>query len=472
VLLQVALFFLIFAMANYLGFNYYKRWDFSRDQKYTLSSHTKRVLSNLKKPVHLVIFFSGESDIAKDVGSLLREYAYASKKMVDVETIDPFFAPVRAREVATKYKLGSGENLVIIDYDGRKQFINAASMAEYEPAFSPQDKPRLKAFKGEEALTSALIKITEGNANKLYCLTGHGEAALDLDPTFSALKTYIERQNIKIEPLKLSDSEVIPPDAKVLFIPGPKADFSDRDLLALRSYWAGRGRVWVSLNPGSRTPKLCAFLSELGITANDDQVLRTVTLPGGVMTGILKEITGDFIPGSPITKRLGSVTASFQGGPTQSLSLDGERVKANAIKLQPLIRASKGYWGEVRYTETARVYFDPKEDHINPVVAAAAEKGAPIDDRFQVDSSRLIVVGNTTFLDNQWFTEADLDFVLSGINWLLAREELIGVAPKPVRNFSLSLTEAQLGSIFLLVMIVIPACAGVMGLVVWLKRRR
>jgi ABC-type uncharacterized transport system involved in gliding motility auxiliary subunit len=476
VFLQVVLFFLLFGIVNYLGFQHYKRWDFSRDQKYSLSSQTRRVVSNLKKPTHLIVFFSGGSDIAQDVTSLLKEYAFASKKMIDVEVVDPFMAMARAREVATQYKLRDNDNVVIIDYDGRSKFVNAASMAEYEPSFSPVDKPRLKAFKGEEALTSALIEISEENVNKIHTLLGHGETALDSDPSLDGLKSYIERQNIKIEPLKLSDVEAVPPDTKTLFIIAPKYDFSDTELLALRSYWEKRGRIWIFLNPGSDTPKLSAFLADLGITVHGDQVMRTMPLKlaSGMVTGILKEITGDFVPGSPITKRLGNVTASFQGGATQSLGLDAERVKASDIKLKPLIQASKGFWGEARYATAASsgVFFDPREDHINPVVAASAEKGGISEDRVRVDSSRLIVIGNASFITNSVLTEADLDFVLSGINWLLAREELIGIAPKPVRNLALSLTQAQISSIALWVMIAIPAFPIVFGTLVWLKRRR
>ena len=103
VLVQTLAFVLLFAIINYLGFNHYRRWDFSRDQKYTLSSQTKRVVSNLKKPVRLTVFFSGGSPIAQEVSSLLKEYAYASKKMIDVEVVDPFLSMSRAREIATQY---------------------------------------------------------------------------------------------------------------------------------------------------------------------------------------------------------------------------------------------------------------------------------------------------------------------------------------------------------------------------------
>ena len=476
VLLQSAIFVLLFGIANYLGFNHYKRWDFSRDQKYTLSAQTKRVLANLKKPVHLVVFFSGGSPVAQDAINLLQEYAYASKKMVDVEVVDPFRAVVRAREIAALYKLRENDNVVIIDYEGGKKFVSAADMAEFEPSLNLMDAPRLKVFKGESAITSALIEISEPGSNRVYSLLGHGETALDADPSLSGLKDYIERQNIKVDPLKLTDVEMIPPDAKALFIIAPKYDFSEPELAALRAYWGKRekpGRIFAFLEPNTPTPNLSAFLRELGVIVNDDRVLctRPIRLASGLFRGVLKEITGDFVAGSSITKRLTNVTAMFKGGVTQSLTLSAERGKEGDLKLQPLIQASKGFWGETRYTENA-VFFDPKEDHIDPVVAVSVEKDAPSDDRVRVDSSRLVVVGSSAFLSNDNITEADLDFVLNGLNWLLDREEIMGIAPKPAHNLSLNLTESQLHVMALLVMVAIPGCAGLLGIFVWFKRRR
>ena len=105
-------------------------------------------------------------------------------------------------------------------------------------------------------------------------------------------------------------------------------------------------------------------------------------------------------------------------------------------------------------------------------MAASAEKGALANDSVRVDSARLVVIGSSAFLSNDTLTEADLDFVLSSLNWLLDREEIIGIAPKPAHNLALNLTDSQMGSIGLLTMGAIPACAAALGFFLWLKRRR
>jgi len=147
--------------------------------------------------------------------------------------------------------------------------------------------------------------------------------------------------------------------------------------------------------------------------------------------------------------------------------------------LKPLIQASKGFWGETRYgaEDIAKgVYFDPKEDHINPIVAVSAEKGALVDAIVPINSARLLVVGSAAFLSNETLRDANananMDFVLNGLNWLLDREKIIGIAPKTVRNLSVNLADSQMSSIFLLVILGIPGTAAAIGIAVWLKRRR
>src|SRR6188472_2637625 len=89
VVVQIVLILFLAAMVNSLAFKHYKRWDFSRDQKYTLSDKTKRMLDSLKGKLRITVFFSPNTPITNDVQGLLTEYQYAAKGKIDVEQIDP-----------------------------------------------------------------------------------------------------------------------------------------------------------------------------------------------------------------------------------------------------------------------------------------------------------------------------------------------------------------------------------------------
>src|SRR5437868_13217255 len=107
VVLQIVLLLFLALMVNYLGFEHYRRWDFSRDKKYALSDKTKRVLDSLKKKLRITVFFSPNTPISPDVQNLLVEYQYAAKGKIDVEHIDPERSFSRAKELFDKYKVVS-----------------------------------------------------------------------------------------------------------------------------------------------------------------------------------------------------------------------------------------------------------------------------------------------------------------------------------------------------------------------------
>ena len=93
---------------------------------------TRRVLGSLKKDVRIYVFFSPNGkkspggDLFEDTEALLKEYEYAGKRRVHVETIDPYRNLSRTRELQDRYKFGPNDNLIILDYDGKQKNIPAA----------------------------------------------------------------------------------------------------------------------------------------------------------------------------------------------------------------------------------------------------------------------------------------------------------------------------------------------------------
>ncbi|SRR5579862_919778 len=467
VVLQVALLVFIIGMVNYLSFNHFKRWDFSRDKKYALSETTKSLLQHLKKPAKIFVFFSPNTEVYGDVVNLLKEVQYGAGKNVEIEYIDPFRNFTRARQLQDKYKFGANENVIIVDYDGRTKFVNASDIVDVDNSGAEYGQPpRVTAFKGEQGLASALLEVSEAAQNNVFYLTGQGEPDLAGDD-FSNAKTLIERQNIKLSALNLMNVDAAPKDAKAILVMHAKYDPSEREIKLLRDYWEKKGRVMILLDPASSTPKLAAFLQELGVKPNGDRVLKTVDL-GPLGKGVLRQVPGIFMAGSPVTKRLHDANALFLGD-TESLTLNTQAVEQAGVHLQPLIQAGEGFWGETNF-EGDDIFFDAKRDFAAPLtLAVSVEKGAVNDT--SVDSSRMLVVGNSDFLTGEGLTQVNLDFALSGLNWLLDRQELTGISPKVANLFTLNLTEAQTSRMLLIVVIIIPSVAALFGLLVIWRRR-
>ena len=491
VILQVALILFLAALANYGGFSHYRRWDLSRDKKYELSDKSKRFVESIKGKMRLTVFFGGGNPIGQDVQNLLTEYQYASKGKIDVENIDPERNLSRAKEVFDKYKVVSDESLIVVDYEGRNKTVKASEMAEIDPG-NPMisEGPKVAAFKGEQAVTSAMMDLVEGKKNTLGYVLGHKEppiadGAAKISPMLrpeegarspiSVMKTFIENENIKLQELNLFEMPAIPEDVKTLMIVGPQYDLSDREMQLLRDFWEKQGRILLLLDPTAKTPKLTAFLAELGVKVNDDRLMANVK------TGIqevarVRDVLARFNGDSPITKRLADVRAPFLGGASSIDVATQDPSHPSNLKVQPLAQAEKGYWGEMDYnsTDETALQFTAGRDHEAPLnIAVSVEKGGSNDERVQANSSRMVVVSSSGFIQDNALTQDQqgLDFISGSVNWLLSREQLIGIAPKVPTTLTFSLDDDAMRNLRWLILVLMPLVPAVVGVAVWWKRR-
>ena len=490
ILVQVALLLFLAIAANYLGFEHYKRWDLSRDQKYALSDKTKRFLETIKGKMRITVFFSANSPIGQDVQSLLTEYQYAAKEKIDIEHIDPDRNYSRAKALVDKYKVVSDESQIILDYDNRNKTVKASEMAEMDqgnPMFG--EPPKMVAFKGEQAITSAMIDLVEGKKNAVGYVLGHKEPPIadtppSLTPSMAAdqgarsplslVKTVIENENIKFQELNLFEVPEIPADLKTIVIIGPQYDLSDREMKLLRDFWDKQGRILLLLDPSAKTPKLLAFLNELGVKVNDDRLMAVVKTGIQEMARV-RDVIGRFLPESPITKKLADVRSIFVGG-TSSITLEQDRVRAANVRLQPLIQAEKGYWAEKDYnsTDEAKLQADAAANPDTPLFTGVSiEKGGSADERVQTNSARMVVVTNASFVQDTSITQDQqaLDFMSGSVNWLLSREQLIGIAPKVPKTLTFSLDDNAMRNMRWLILVLLPLIPAVLGFGVWWYRR-
>src|SRR6266699_3109308 len=476
VLAQIVLILFLTVAINSIAFKHYQRWDFSRDQKYALSDKTKRFLKGIKGKMRITFFFSPSTPITADVQNLLTEYQYAGKAKIDIEHVDPERNFSRAKELFDKYKVVTDESLLVLDYEGSNKTVKASEMADFDQSgMAFGEGPRVTAFKGEQAITSAMMDLVEGKKKILGYVTGHKEPSLsESSSPITVLKTFIENENIKFQELNLLDLDAIPADVKAVMIVGPQYDFSDREMKLLRDFWDKQGRVLLLLDPAWKTPKLRGFVNELGVKMNDDRLM--VFLRTGIQElALTRDVQAHFLGDSPITRRLADVRALILGG-TSSLTPEQDRVRAANIRVEPLIQAEKGYFAETDYNtdDQAKLQADAKQSSNVPLtIGAAVEKGGSADQRVQVNSPRLVVVSNATFVQDNAITQDQqgLDFISGSVNWLLSREQLIGIAPKISKPLTFTLNEDALRNLRWIVLIFMPLIPAVIGTVIWWQRR-
>ena len=469
VAVQILLVVALFIIVNYLSFRHYQRWDMTDDQVHSLSESTRKVLKSLREDVEITVAFVGGSEYSQKVDVLVEEYDRSREKRVNVQRVDPIRNPSDAEDLKNRLGVELDSNMVIITSGKNTRVVREDEMLVR--AKDEHGNIKVIGFRGEDALTSAILSVTEREQKKVYFLRGKGkEKQSKYGSIFGVFQDIGYKQNLDVQPLDLPSVSEFPEDTDAVILPGMIYDLSERELGALKDFWENRkGSLLIMVNPRSETPRLNGFLKELGVERQFDRVMWSKTSSVGVEKHF--DVNSYFLPGSPITLPMIGTTAAF-GGQTCSLQfpMKDDELLARGLQVTPLLRAADDYWGETHYLEETPIPDD--DDNRQPLfVAASVELGGVDDPALKVKSARMVVVGNDMVVDPNTFVGANYDFATASLNWMLDREQLIGVTPKIVEQYRPNITPQQETRLFLISCILLPGAMLALGLFVWSVRR-
>ncbi len=469
VALQVLLALALFAAVNRLNYYHYWRWDLSPSQDYTLSPATLKYLDSLTRDVQINIVFGRDSKVYGEVQSLLEEYHLHGRQRIKVRSIDPVRDIERAEQLKADTGLSLAQNGVLIRCGANKRFITEEELVVREKGTSTNKQ--IIEFRGEDAISSALISVVEGRVRRFYYVVGKGSrSGMGQSDSYNAAIDLGRQQNFEVIQVNLSEVSHIPTDTDGLLIMGARYDFSEREIVMLNNYWQSkRAGIYIMLDPGGETARLNAFLTANGLHPRGDRVLMAES----TSTGPKKEfsVLGEFTKEVPFIRHLTS-SAITLAGQTESLEIVAENtsLKEQSISVKPLILAAPRYWGERQFLEELPIA--DEEDTLPPIyVAASIERGAVGDETQRADSSRMVVVSNPTLLDKQTMLAVSRDFAAAGLNWLMNRESFIGIPAKSKHSYRIQLTNKQHELIFWITSITLPGIVLGFGFMVWASRR-
>ena len=460
-------------MVNWLSARRFTRADWTSTQIYSLSEKTENILSGLEDEIRVVVFMTPQTSMYDQVEELLERYKAASDK-ITVEHIDPEREPLKTTQLAEQFGVQVADTVVFI-YGDRTKYVTSDQMAEMDYSGMQYGQgPTMRAFKGEEQFTSAILSLVSPDVPKVYFVTGHGEAATVAagasDRGLRILEEALKRENMETADTTLLSGEV-PEDADVLAIVGPTRAFTEAEIDAIGAYLDGGGRLLVALDPliepaGTMRPtRLEAMLGERGIAVHDDLVVDpSRRLPFYDLSAVYLE---DF-PAHPITKGLEGFAVLF----TVSRSLVAEGDGAEV-----LVQTSDEGWGETNLGMLLRGEPVALDDADNPGPAAV---GVAVDNIAAATAAegeeettfRLVVFGDSDFLTDLDISNAgNAVLAANAFNWLAEREDLVGIPPRDVEQVSLFLSQQQMRNLLLLVLVVMPGAVIVAGILVWRRRR-
>jgi hypothetical protein len=471
VLIQVILCIAIFGGVNRLNYLYYSRFDLSPAQNFTLSEATLNYLGKLTRDVEIYMVFARDSKLYGEVQMLLEEYRLHGKQRVKLRSIDPLRDIERAENLKNRTGLSLAQNGVLIISGPNKRFITEDELAVRETGTSTNKQ--IIEFRGEDAVTSALVSVMEGRVRNFYFITGKGARSDGaVTEAITALHEIGQQLNFNVLTLNLSDVTALTTHADGIILLGCRYDLNERELRMLDDYWNGsRAGVLMLLDPSRSTNNLDRWLAELGVKPRGDRVIMALS----TSTGPKKEfsVQAEFARDVTFTKHLAN-SATTLAGQTESLELKGAddlMLKEKSIRVRPVMKAADHFWGETQFYDDLPVP-DENEDALPPIyVGASVERGATTDAGKSVDSSRMVVVSNPTLLDKTSMLAVNRDFVAASLNWIINRENQIGITSKPRKSYRIQLTPRQSEIIFWLTSVSMPALVLLIGLMVWAGRR-
>ncbi|HEY7215510.1 MAG TPA: GldG family protein [Thermoanaerobaculia bacterium] len=462
----------LLVMINYLGWKYYKRFDWTQSQLYSLSEKTLNVLKGLKQDVEFIVFLSPEQgEIYQPTTELLSRYGAASRR-VHVRIVDAAKKPVEAQQLVQRY--GVTTTGVVVTSGKDKRVIDSNDLAELDfRTMQTTGAPQMTGFKGEQLFTSAILQLSEGRKPKILFTTGHGEHALDDQSGrgLSGAQQLLGRDNFELEEWASLGKPAVPEGTDLLVIAGPTGSFVQPELDAFSAYLNDGGRMLVMLDPtlgpgaggGLAATGLEGWLARYGIKAGQNIVVDPSNpLPFFGPETIFAKDYGDH----PVTKALS------QAGAPVLLSVVRSVTPGNApgIKLTELVRTSPEGWGETDLANLNKVARDPR-DVAGPVgLAVVAESAATAPGKRPM---RLVAVGDSDFAANQLqqANEGNAVLLSNAFNWLVEREALLGIPPKKTEQVKLTLTRDEMRRIYLLAA-ALPILAVALGTAVFFRRRR
>jgi ABC-type uncharacterized transport system involved in gliding motility auxiliary subunit len=432
----------VVTVANVLADRYDKSYDATANKRYSLSDQTVKVVKGLKQDA-TITYFAQDSQFgtAKDKLDL---YANLSPK-VHVVYVDPDKKPLVATQAGFK-----NLNTAIVQIGANKNEAKSIS---------------------EEDLTGAIIRDLKNTARTVCFVTGSGEHQIDDAGRsgYSRLKDLIAKDDYQGKSIDLLQKAEVPGDCTVVVVAGPRGDYQQPEVDALKKYVEDGGRALILLDPplkvgreeiGDNEP-LTSLLGSWGVTPNKDLILDFN--PVGQLAGLGPQVAlVTRYDSHPIVNEMKGTATGFP------LSRSLATKNADKTTVEQLFDSSESSLSTTKLDSDRIDPSDPKNKK-GPLTIAAAGTYKTGKENSQ---GRFVVVGSSLWAANSFLPfNGNRDLALNTINWLSSDEDLISIRPKEPEDRKLTMTRAQVRWVGITSLLLIPLIVIGTGLSVWWRRR-
>lgn len=471
----------IVILLNWVGMRHFVRWHTDARDVSVLSLMTKEALKSLKQDINVVVLFESDMPLFMSINNLLKEYEVMTPH-IKVKNVDYTQDPQGAEGVKNKYRLQLPvvenetifRDLVIFETEGKPpRVIYEKEFSDFnvsDVAGGKEQKIKRIAFKGEMLFTAAIASLTENSKGRVaYFSTGHREHDLSDESATSGYSKFaeiLEQNYVETKKLNVWAEGPIPKDCSLLVIGGPRDPFLDHEVHKISDY-LNQGGCLLLLMPQKGNTKLEPLMKKWGVNVMSELVNDPLS---NWQNNI---IVTNFNVQSPISR---SLFKSQMFIPlSRVVSKDTHATQAaDAPQVTELFRSSKAGYLVQEKSENEFIPITPQKEPQEYSMAVSVEKGALQGVDSGKGTTRIVVTGNSQFLNNQWIDASygNRDFVVLAVNWLLDRKQLMGgVGPRAIMEYQLNLSQTQVNLLMWIMLVIVPGIVLGLGLIVWVHQR-
>ncbi len=426
---------------GYLTTRYDHVADWTFGGRASLSAESRAVLATLQGPVEIVSYANPQGDLRNTVANFMERYQRVKPNLA-LRFVDPQQDPAAMRELGITV-----DGALILHYQGREQRLDELS---------------------ERSLTNALERLARGGERIVAFVSGDGERRPN-DKGNADLGMFVaqlEGRGMRAVPLNFAQVTAVPRHTDLVVLASPELALPEGAVKALTDYLANGGNLlWLS-EPTNDDLHLEPLANALGI-----RILPGVLVDGqGAALGLKDPrmlALGDY-PKHAITRGL-NLTTLFPQASALALSARTD------WQVAPFLRSSAQSWTEFKpidNEQASTIAYDPGAGELKGPLdfGFALSRLSPSPDKAE---QRVVVVGDGDFLSNTFLGNGGNRALGERIfDWLLGDDALVQLPPRGAPDRILQISQAQLSTVALGFLVVLPLLLLALGgWIAWRRRR-
>lgn len=464
-------------VVNVAVHRYDQRWDFTKNQRYSLSQQSIDLVSKLDREVEVSAFFVTGSPDETNFRALMEGYE-AHSTLLKVSYHDPYSDPLLAEQM----KILTDRGTVVLKAGEQTQ--------------------RLESNFGEESFTNALVRVTSDTFHQVCVVSGHGEMASDDESSprglgFARIK--LEGQNYRVSDLNLIEKPPTPADCEVVILASPQSDLAPFERDRLARYVAAGGGLVALLDP-LQAMDTAADFARYGIVVGKDVVIE------GDPNRQIQGADPTYIPLDPASFDMSPITEKLKGVSLLVLARSvGKGPDVAGLNVQVLAHTTDQAWAETKLDDpnipaspdpgidivgtvglmASVEVTDPSGLQTTSVDPAAGSAGSVVPGLVTPPKApeasgpapksggKVVVIGDGDFASNQYFTKlTNQDLFLNTVAWMSGEKDQLAIRANDAAKGKLDLSILSLLLSGIASILVVPGLAVVGMAATWMYRRQ